>query len=180
MLSHLPDYADPWRLCALGKSYSGAIPLAEMPRLVPLLASTEGEAAFILAFETDAERLSTVRVRVNASLWLQCQRCLGKMRWDIDSDSQLVLVAGLEEEQRLDGDAEPLLVDDEKLELRSVIEDELVLAVPPTPAHKTDECDLKLAEFNAQAGPGLMSTLGSRENPFVALSGWKRGNENHD
>ncbi len=180
MLSLLPDYADPWRLCVLGKAYAGAIPLVEMPRLTPLLASTEGEAAFALAFEIDAERRSSVRVGVKACVWLQCQRCLGNMRCDIDSDSQLVLVSGPEEAQRLGGTVEPLPVEDAKLELRSVIEDELILAVPPAPTHEADECNVKLAEVNAQDTPGAVSITGSREKPFAALANWKRGNENHD
>ena len=47
MLSLLPDFADPMRLCALGKAYEGAIPLADLSRLAPLLTSTEREAAFV-------------------------------------------------------------------------------------------------------------------------------------
>ena len=76
MLSLLPDFADPLRLCALGKVYEGAVPLADLPRLAPLLTSSEGEAAFVLEFDTDAERRPTVRVRVSAELPLRYQRLL--------------------------------------------------------------------------------------------------------
>jgi len=79
MLSLLPDFADPLRLCALEKAYEGAIPLADLTRLAPLLTSSEGEAAFALAFRMDPDRGPVVRVEVRAKLSVQCQRCLDAM-----------------------------------------------------------------------------------------------------
>ena len=61
MLSLLPDFADPLRLCALEKAYEGAIPLADLTRLAPLLTSSEGEAAFALVFRMDPD-LSLIHI----------------------------------------------------------------------------------------------------------------------
>ena len=180
MLSLLPDYADPLRLCALGKAYEGAIPLADLPRLAPLLTSTEGEAAFVLAFERDARRRPTVRVRVKARLPVQCQRCLGSMMLDVDADSLLVVVSGPDEAERLPDGLDPLLVENGKLELRSVIEDELILAIPPAPVHRPEDCGVRLGDINAGPEQGDVAVDKGPPNPFAALADWKSDRENRD
>ncbi len=180
MLSLLPDFADPLRLCALGKAYEGAVPLAEMPRLAPLLTSSEGEAAFALAFAIDAERRPVVRVQVSALLSLQCQRCLGSMRQEVESDSLLVVVSGPDEAQRLPDDVEPLLVEDGRLELRSLIEDDLILAIPAAPMHRLADCKVQLSEVNAPPDTGQASSEGGPEHPFAALADWKGDKESQD
>ena len=180
MLSLLPDFADPTRLCALGKAYEGAIPLADLPRLAPLLTSTEGEAAFVLAFQMDVDRRPTVRVSIRAKLPVQCQRCLDTMIHEVDSESRLVVVRGPEEAERLPDDVDPLLVGDDRLALRSLLEDELILAIPPAPKHRTEDCSVKLDELNVQPGQHVESANEEAEHPFAALADWKSDKENHD
>ena len=180
MLSLLPDFADPMRLCALEKAYEGAIPLADLSRLAPLLTSTEGEAAFALAFKMDAGRGPTVRVKVRASLPVQCQRCLETMIHEVDSESSLVVVRGPDEAERLPGDVDPLLIGDDRLELRSLLEDELLLAIPSAPMHRLKECRVDLAEVNVQAEQPPESGDEDAEHPFAALADWKSDRENQD
>ena len=180
MLSLLPDYADPLRLCSLGKAYEGAIPLADLHRLAPLLTSTEGEAAFVLAFGKDAEFGPTVRVRVRASLALVCQRCLGAMLQEVDSESRLVVVSGPDEAEQLPDDVDPLLIENARLELRSLIEDELILAIPPAPRHRPEDCSVKLGDVNAGHEPEPPVEDDGRRRPFAALADWKSDTENQD
>jgi uncharacterized protein len=180
MLSLLPDFADPMRLCALGKVYEGAIPLADLSRLAPLLTSTEGEAAFALAFQMDAGRGPTVRVKVKASLPLQCQRCLETMLHEVDSESSLVVVRGPEEAERLPEDVDPLLVGDDRLALRSLLEDELLLAIPPAPKHRPQDCKVDLDEVNVQTGQPAEPVDEDAEHPFAGLANWKSDRENQD
>lgn len=180
MLSLLPDFADPLRLCALGKAYEGAIPLADLPRLAPLLTSTEGEAAFVLAFDTDDERRPVVRIKVRANLAVQCQRCLGSMVHAVDSDSVLVVVTGPDEAERLPDDVDPLLLENAKLELRSLIEDELILAIPAAPTHRPEDCAVQLSEVNAGPDEARPVANDIAAHPFAALANWKGDTENHD
>jgi uncharacterized protein len=180
MLSLLPDFADPLRLCELGKVYEGAVPLAELPRLAPLLTSSEGEAAFALAFYTDAERRPTVKVTVHAKLPLRCQRCLGSMRQEVSSDSVLVVVSGTDEAQRLPDDVDPLMLENAKMDLRSLIEDDLILAIPTAPTHRPEDCSVKLSEVNAQQLPERSSNEDKPANPFAALADWKDDRKNQD
>ena len=180
MLSLLPDFADPLRLCALGKAYEGVIPLADLPRLAPLLTSTEGEAAFVLAFEMDVHRRPAVRVRVRADLPVLCQRCLGTVVVTVEGESSLVVVSGPDEAERLPDDVDPLLVEDGKVALRSLVEDELILAMPSAPAHRIEECAIDLTEVNAQGGQERDCGGEDAEHPFAALADWKSDKTNQD
>ncbi|MCB1785231.1 MAG: DUF177 domain-containing protein [Gammaproteobacteria bacterium] len=179
MLSLLPDFADPLRLCSLGKVYEGTVPLADLPRLAPLLTSTQGEAAFTLAFDMDAERRPVVRVKVSARLALQCQRCLGEMTLDVDSDSLLAVVSGTDEAERLPDALDPLLVEDAKMELRSLIEDELILTIPSAPLHPAQDCKVKVEDVNARSATAPAPREGE-EHPFAALAAWKSDTQKRD
>jgi uncharacterized protein len=173
MLSLLPDYADPRRLCALGKAYQGSVPLAQMPRLTPLLTSSEGEAAFTLAFDVDDSRRPVIRVSVRAEIRLECQRCLGTLVLPVASTTTLAVVSGPEEAERLPDDLDPLLVENDKITMRTLIEDELILAVPTAPAHAADVCPVKLADVNAAGAGAEADHAAAEDNPFAALADWK-------
>lgn len=177
MLSLLPDFADPQRLCALGKAYQGKLVLADFPRLTPLLASSEGEAAFTLAFDTDAERRPVVAVDVEAELVLQCQRCMQPMVLPVKSSSRLCVVSGPDEAERLPDELDPLLVEEDRLALRSLVEDELILAIPPAPMHAPAECTVKLQDWQRD-GDDATASAQTGDNPFAALAELKSdGNE---
>jgi uncharacterized protein len=174
MLSLLPDYGDPLRLCALGKTYEGRVALADLPRLAPLLTSLEGEAAFALAFRMDEERRAVVSVEVRAELWLPCQRCMQPMKLLVDESAMLAVVSGPDEAERLPDDLDPLLVAGNRLALRSLVEDELILAVPVAPMHPPSECVVRLDTVNADVQPDKPATTESvKDNPFAVLASLK-------
>lgn len=177
MLSLLPDFADPLRLSALGKAYAGEIALASLPRVAAILASVEGSAAFSLAFDRDDERRAIVAVSVRAELPLQCQRCLGTVRVAVDVQSRLAVVSGPEEAERLPAELDPLLVSESRLELRSLIEDELLLAVPSAPMHQPEACAVSLEVVNRQPVDGDEADAEQPASPFAALADWQNDNK---
>lgn len=167
MSSRLPDYADPFRLCEQGRVFEGSIALKEFERLTPLLASQDGEAAFTLGFDRDSEHGDVVSGTVQAELTLTCQRCLMPMLLRVDSGFRLGVVRGPDEERRLPDELDPLLLEEEKLAPRDLIEDELLLSIPPSPMHPAAECAVDLGRINAVNGP---AGEGVRpENPFAIL-----------
>jgi uncharacterized protein len=170
MSSPMPDFADPWRLCTQGKAFRGSLALADLPRLRPLLAGPEGEVRFDLAFGRDAQQRAVVSIRVNAVLRLCCQRCMGVVEWPVESASRLALVAGPEEAARLPEGLDPLLVEEPRLALATLVEDELILAVPVAPLHAVDDCAVDLAKVNAPSGSPA-EPAPARENPFAVLAG---------
>lgn len=173
MSPHLPQRVDPWQSCARNRAYEGRVPLADLERLAPLLASVEGEAAFTLEFDRDPRHGNLVWGHVAAELVVTCQRCLGPQRLAVSQDFRLRLVQGLDEVERLDEELDPLWVEDDQLDLRDIVEDELILAVPHAPRHPADQC-AAAAGGTAPAGAADADEVG-RENPFAVLAALKPG-----
>ena len=171
MSQHLPDHLDPWRFADLAKRASGSYLLGDLTRLRDCLADPEGEVRFDLAFSRDGQHRACLHGSVEAQLILQCQRCLGTMPFNVESKVSLAFVEGLDEAEALPDDLDPQLVDDGRVVLRDLIEDELLLALPQVAMHPRAECT-----------PGKIERpddkpVSERENPFAVLAQLKRQNE---
>lgn len=173
MLPQLPEQADPRRLCAQGKRFEGRVALNSLDRLAPLLTSGEGEAAFQLVFDQDEHKRSRIRGHVTAELQLRCQRCMQSMRLPVDVDFALSPVEGLREAEALPEQYEPLLLEERLLHPMDLVEDELILAIPPVPRHEATECGVDL---NAYRDTAQTVEPVQRESPFAALKQLKRDN----
>lgn len=135
MSSRLPVRVDPWRLADQGKTLEGRYPLAEMPRLAPLLADTEAEVAFRLSFGRDPQGRPVVRGEVEAVLSLICQRCLEPLAHTVRSRFVLGLVTSIAEAKKLPDTYESLLAEEDTVSPRDLVEEELLLALPAVPRH---------------------------------------------
>jgi uncharacterized protein len=98
-------------------------------------------------------------------LSLRCQRCLERLPLHLDVERDLVLVADMREleprdDEDDDTDAIPGVA---SLDLREVIEEEILLSLPMAPRHPEDGCT---------AQPGA-SGAGGSDSPFSALAGLK-------
>jgi uncharacterized protein len=174
MLSQPPEHADPRRLCEQGKRYEGRVALLGLPRLAPLLTSTEGEAAFTLRFDQDDEGRSRIIGHVRADLQVTCQRCMGAMTLPVDAEFKLSPVSGPREAETLPAEYDPLLLEERLLNPIDLIEDELILAIPPAPRHPEAECGVNLAVFRHEEDSAPIAEA-ERDNPFAALQALKRG-----
>jgi uncharacterized protein len=184
MLSLLPDYADPERLCGLGKVYEGCIALNDLPRLSALLADTAGEARFRLAFGVDEKKRGIAQVSVQSVLRVKCQRCLGPLDLPVDAQASLAVVRGPDEAARLPAEIDPLLVTGGPISLLSLVEDELMLAVPNAPMHSDADCPVDLQSVNTAADDPHTRMDTTCDNgpasPFAALATLKRENGSDD
>ncbi|WP_457673344.1 YceD family protein [Thiolapillus sp.] len=174
MSQRIPDRVDPWRLAEQGETLSGSLPLASMPRLAALLQDTDHDVAFTLRFGRDRDRRSTVKLDVQASLVLECQRCLDSMTLEVDAETPMALVNGPVEAEQLPGELDPLMLAPEAyLDIAELIEDELLLAIPASPRHAHDDC-IHPREQGAAEPAG-----NEQENPFAILAQLKEGG-NHN
>lgn len=139
MSREFPDFIDPWRAAEGGKRIGGTIPLARLKRLTPLLASNDGEAAFDLQFGYDAQRRATVTVEVSAPLRLTCQRSLEPYVERVAQRSLLQIIGEPGEQALLSGDEEFVLVEEGRVAVADLVEDELILALPQVPRNPQAE-----------------------------------------
>ncbi len=106
---------------------------------------------------------------------LECQRCISPMSATLESQFKLGLVTTDDQAQQLPKELEPFLTDEFSANLWSMIEDELLLALPPFPLHERNECPA--AEVLESFEPGEepeASAKPERENPFSVLADLKK------
>jgi uncharacterized protein len=167
----LPDHFDPWRFTDLGKRISGSYALAGLSRLRECLLDTEGEVAFSLEFFHDERQRACVHGTVEATLVLQCQRCLEAMPLSVRSNVSLAFVDGIDEAEMLPESLDPALVENGQIMLRDLIEDELLLALPQVAMHPLGEC-ASTVDRQLPAGDEAV-----RKHPFAVLAELKRNDK---
>jgi uncharacterized protein len=133
MNAALPETVDAWRMVQARRSFQGSIPLASMPRLRSSLESDGGAVTYDIEFSKNDLGVANVWVRAEAGLPLMCQRSLEPFVLPVRVDARLGLIESEAEEAGLPAGYEPLMVDNGRLRLADVIEDELILALPVVP-----------------------------------------------
>ena len=157
-----PSRIDPWQLATEGGRLEGALALAALPRLATELHRTEGVADVALVAGIDPRGVRFIKGTVRTGIELVCQRCLGSLQLVLDTTVSLGLVHSEAEADRLPEDYEPLLVPEGVISVAELVEDELLLALPPIPRH-ADERD---CEANGYRAPDRVE----QDQPFAALA----------
>jgi uncharacterized protein len=158
-MSHQP-VIDGFEFATAGATQEGTLPLSSFPRLQDVLASDAGDVRYGVHGVRDERGRPSLELRVRATLQLRCQRCLAPLAYEV-AERALLVLAGSQEEI----DAEPLDVDSpdrvvaaKEMDVRALVEDELILALPYAPRHEVCE-----------ARPGGSDRTGS--SPFAGLRG---------
>ncbi len=157
------------RLARAGSSLDGEVALSRMARLAPLLQSLEGAVRFELRFDLDEASRPVALGQIRATLEVLCQRCLELMPVEIESEVRLGIVRRESEAVALPPEYEPLQVDGERISLVSVIEDELILALPSAPLHPPGRC-----QPPRPPGLGMVKEKTEAKSPFAVLAAAKR------
>jgi uncharacterized protein len=171
-----PQASDPRRLdvaalCRGSESVEGRAPLAGLPRLCDMLVLPQGDAPDVawsaqgsLRARPGAAAERWLRVRAEARVVLQCQRCLEPLPQGLQADRSILFVDSEKEAERLDQEIEDdVLALPPRFDLLEWIEDELMLALPLVPRH--DACAALPAGAEAP----------ERARPFEALAALHRG-----
>ncbi|MDB5810403.1 MAG: Large ribosomal subunit accumulation protein YceD [Betaproteobacteria bacterium] len=142
-----------------GEQLTGNAPVSELTRLADSLFDTEGALYFELKGGQDARQRLRLHLMVDGGINLQCQRCLGKLVYPVSVQANLLVLtadAGGEtgEIEDLDGVPASAAVD-----VWSLVEDEVLLAIPLSPRHAENECSPAVKEAGDPAA-----------SPFAALA----------
>ena len=121
---------------------AGVIPVVRLSRLIEGLHNSRGNIEYAVTGDVDSQERPLLRVKASGVVELQCQRCLDGFVHGIDIDTALRLVAPEVLAVECDDDpAEPdCVAASSVLDLAGLIEDEVLLAVPPYPMHESDSC----------------------------------------
>ena len=125
----------PDRLSSKPQVLEGTFRPGDLERLEEELASPEGELRYRISAALDPQRRRVVSCIIEGFVFLTCQTSLESFRHEISIQDRLVLVQreselpAIEEES----DDEDYLVADEPLDIRDLVEDAVLLALPMVP-----------------------------------------------
>jgi uncharacterized protein len=125
---------------------------------LPRLALSGGSGAvldFVLTGEINERGKSGLRLSVDGSVRLQCQRCLGSLEIPVQIEAQLEFAASEAEATAADDDIERVVASRE-LSVAALVEDEVLLALPMAPRH--EQCSAA-AGLGADAKPSAFQAL---------------------
>ena len=160
----LPIKVDPRRSADQGLSYEGFIPVQRMERLASYLVDAEGEIDVSLSFGIDEEKIRYLKGTAEVLVRMLCQRCLEPVAITLQADLCLGIVRDDEAAQMLPRRYDPLVVNDNALDVSQAIEDELILTLPLIATH--EDCVVKTDFLDPNAKP----EDGDKENPFNVLA----------
>ncbi|MGI9288544.1 MAG: YceD family protein [Pseudomonadales bacterium] len=133
---HLPSTVATEKLASQNAELSGTIALSTLHRLVPVLASSEGEANVVLRFAIDEQGRRRVSGTLVCELKIFCQRCLKPMPLAVKSEIDAALVADDEAAQQIPRQLDLVVAEEGVLDVYQFIEDELLLSLPFTSFHE--------------------------------------------
>ncbi|HEY0915751.1 MAG TPA: YceD family protein [Solimonas sp.] len=149
---------------AQAERYDGELSSKALPRLGGLLTDAGGVIQVSLQAQLRQGHVA-LQGMLAGSLALLCKRCGKSYDWPLEAEVDWRLVADEASERALMQEFEPLLVEDDELQLREAIEDEVLLCLPMLP--RCESCENMVASQPEAAAP--MEEEPRRENPFAAL-----------
>lgn len=167
-----PDRLDVNSFAAEGAELHAEDLVSGYRRLAAELASPAVDAA--VTWEAIGEQRSGasggsapwLHLSADAVVPLVCQRCLTPVQIDLHVDRWFRFVADeATAEAEDDGSEEDLLVAARDFDLRSLIEDELLMEIPVTPVHQVCPVPVQLSAQDDDFG----ASEANKPNPFAAL-----------
>jgi uncharacterized protein len=166
-MSHQP-VIDGLDFARAGGRLQGAWPVTEFQRLRDALLSDAGSLRYELRGVPDEQGHPALRLKVEGTLQLACQRCLAPLAWPLRIESTLRLAV-----TQAEVDAEPLeaegpesIVAGKEMQVRMLVEDEVLLALPLAPRHESCTGAARGAQADVRQGPfaGLRGLIGGAKH----------------
>ena len=173
-----------------GATLAGVWPGASLARLAESQTPPQDGALTAVSWQAQGERHPLpagepeiwLALQATAPVWLTCQRCLQPLALSLSLDRRLRFVHGESQAEAMDAEIEDdVLALPLWLDLRELIEDELLLALPLVPRH--DSCPQPLPVAVGQSeqrgqDPGAEpwpDNVPEQPHPFAALRALKSG-----
>lgn len=159
------------------RSSSGQVTVAELARLADLLADRSGVVTWSLVGERSRVmgqgRRKFLNLTVQTELQVICQRCLSGLPFQVDVASRLELIEDGQPwpDEELEDDSCDAIEAPAEMDVLSLVEDEILLALPPVPRH--DIC-APPAFQGEESEKETVVVEAAKPSPFAVLAGLKR------
>ncbi len=177
MSGRLPQTFQPLRLAGTAAVLRGSLPLAGMARLATYLSDATGAVEIDLQFGIDDLGTHYAQGRLQTTLHPVCQRCLQVFDCPLDVEILLGIVTSEQAAALLPEQYEPLLIAETAIELNSLVEDELILALPIVPMHAPAQCrfDRELVDVSERQSRAAERATEETRRPLAGLADMLEG-----
>jgi uncharacterized protein len=137
-----PGRLDAFRLARERGVLEGSVDAHRLPRVADLLADGPAAIAWRIAGTADASGRPALAIALEGAVVLTCQRCLADFECPVDERTEVLIAHDEREVAALDAEssAEVVLAQG-PVDPLSLVEDELVLALPFAPRHPDGACE---------------------------------------
>lgn len=165
----LPLYVEPFRLCDANTRVSGNLVAAQLERISEFAVGTADDVNVVLDFSRDADGRNCISGTVDTVVHTTCERCLGALDIPVHATVSLVAIAVGGKVPETEDDVDIVEVEDERLALAPLVEEEVLMALPQYPVHES--CDM--VAYDRAAG-GATVKPEQKANPFDVLAKLKK------
>jgi uncharacterized protein len=177
MFGELPERVEPLLLAEPGVTLEGSLPLNSLDGLRDS-APPGGLVRVRLRFASEYGVHPTLSGDLETTLVGVCQRCLEPMEVPVSAEFEVALVRDLDAADALQDRFDVMPVGARPMSLKTIIEDEVLLAVPAVTLHALGDCQAAARLDESGETPGdEPSAAPQRPNPFAVLAALK---QNHD
>lgn len=157
------QFIAPLQLAEKRERLAGSVPVSALRQLRDILYNDKGSVKFDLQFGKDDRGRVYIKGEFNATLNLTCQRCMQPMELPVGNRISLVVASSDNGETPNELD-EPLTLVDNQIALETLLEQEILLAMPIAPVHDRNNCSGSYLVDQYKAGS---------ESPFAVLKNLK-------
>ena len=161
----LPITIDPYKSAQRRLECDGVFKLSEMNRLLDACESGDEHIQISFQFDVDELGLIVMTGKGSASVGLVCQRCTDVFEQRLEIDFTFSPVKNAEAAAELPSYYDAIELDENgEVNLRELVEEELLLVIPLIPRHALDACTAK-----ADSTWGELPEEHDKPNPFDVL-----------
>ena len=161
----LPITIDPFKSAQRRLTCQGTFELTEMNRLLAACYSCSGQIEVDINFDVDELGLIAISGKGSAPVMLTCQRCNEAFENILEIDFTFSPVKNAEAADELPSYYDAIELDENgEVNLRDLVEDELILAIPLIPRHELKDC-----KAEADSVWGELPEELEKPNPFDVL-----------
>ncbi|WP_143871718.1 YceD family protein [Catenovulum sediminis] len=140
----MPIEIDPVKSAQKRSDYNGVYQLEDLTRLSASILSGNGQVNVTLRCTYDEQRLPVMLITAETDVEVKCERCGEPMQQHLGLSATFTPKTYRLDEDLVPSDYAIVAVNEYGLlDLRALIEDELLLEIPIVPKHKVDECAIK-------------------------------------
>ena len=172
--SPIPVYVDTRKVFLQQAEIEGTVPLERLARFRESLATDVAGVQVKLHFSTNQSKQQLITGELAAQVEVTCQRCLEPLAITLADRINLALLSDETQVARLDPELDPWICHATKLDLASLVEEQLMLCMPIVNYHPGENCLNRLGYKLTAAGKDGSGAATGAVNPFAALKALKK------